>query len=161
MRKKKIYTFPGFTLIEVVIAMMIAGILITFAIKIITSILSIASSENKSSSQNNEILILHTFLNDNFLNSSRVQNPYLNEIDFIYSTKDTSKMSFHPFGIVISKVHFSDTLRLDYQNLEILKINDSASLISKISFSISCNNLNYNFIFKKAYTYQEMINDTN
>ncbi len=159
MKGKKNYTFPGFTLIEVVVAMTISGILMTFAVKIIISILSIASSENKLSSRNNEILNLHTVLNENFLNSSKILNTDPNEFDFICSPQDTIKMSFRPFGIIISKVNYKDTIRLKCQNLEILNLNDSSRSISEMSFTISENNLNYHFNFKRPYTCQEIIND--
>ena len=150
----------GFTLIEIIIAMILSGILVIAAMKILISISSIESSHIKSTTERNDMLLLNTILKENFMCSSKVvSDDSESVICFDYGTKN-KKIFFQPSRIIIIDTLAQDSLNINYYNLKIKKLKEDTTLIEKVSFSVEHNKLIYPFFYSKEYTEDVLFNST-
>lgn len=144
----------GFTLTEIIIAMLLSGILLSLAVKIAISVSSVYSIQKKASDQNNKMLLLHTILKENFDNSIKISFYGNKDLHFLLSNLRQINISFQSHYMIISDTKVKDTLELQCNNLRIERFVQDTSFVSKISFSIMFHDLDYPFFFVKEYSDQ-------
>jgi prepilin-type N-terminal cleavage/methylation domain-containing protein len=144
----------GFTLIEIIIAMILSGILLSLAIKVIITILSVSTLQNKTASQNNTLLSVYTVLKESFLRASSIEKSGDDDLIFNYPFEKSTSISFQPSIIIVSNYLSQDTIKIPWGNLQIIKIDSIKPLVSKISFIVHYNNSDYPFQIIKEYPNQ-------
>ncbi len=148
----------AFTLAEILIAMVISGILLALAVKVIQVFANIGSNQNEASSNNNKIFIIQTAFKENFTNSYRIVAEYPDQLTFIYPDGSPTLISFSSAGIVIKSQLSSDTIDVSYDSLQITRLDSTSTLVKRLSFVIQSNNSTYPVFFRKDYVNQILYN---
>jgi prepilin-type N-terminal cleavage/methylation domain-containing protein len=148
----------AFTLAEILIAMVISGILLALAVKVIQVFANIGTDQDEASSNNNKIFIIQTALKENFTNSSRIETEYPDQLTFIYPDRSPTLISFSSAGIVIKSQLSSDTIAISYDSLQITRLDSTSTLVKRLSFVIQSNNSTYPVFFRKDYVNQILYN---
>jgi prepilin-type N-terminal cleavage/methylation domain-containing protein len=148
----------GFTLIEIIFAMILSGILLALAIKVILTMTSVSTLQNSISSQNNNLLSVYTLLKVNFLKSSSIETNGQSEIIFNYSNRPSINVSFQPSKIIVSNNISFDTIKVPWESLHIEKLDSVSRLINQLSFEIKYNSTIYPLFIRKAYSNQTLFN---
>lgn len=151
MSKAVFRTLKGFTLVEIIIAMLLSGILLSIAIKVITMVTSISFAEKRESDQVNEVLLLHTFMDESFTGSATVSDSGQSEISFIFGNERASSVNFGSEMIIIGTKDHTDTLRLKANNIKIEKLSHDTTLVEKLSFSVKAGDFDFPFSLIKEY----------
>jgi prepilin-type N-terminal cleavage/methylation domain-containing protein len=144
----------GFTLVEIIIVMILSGILVALAIKVIITIMSVSTLQNKTSSQNNILLSVNRILKENFLNSSTIETNENEDLIFNYPDKKSTTISFKPSVIIISNNLSIDTLLVPWERLQIIKLDSVSQLVRQLSFETKYNNIDYPVFIRKEYSNQ-------
>jgi prepilin-type N-terminal cleavage/methylation domain-containing protein len=144
----------GFTLVEIIIVMILSGILLALAIKVLIAIMSVSTLQNKTSSQNNILLSVNRILKENFLNSSTIETNENEDIIFNYPDKKSTTFSFKTSIIIISNNLSIDTISVPWENLQIIKIDSFSQLVRQLSFEIKYNNIIHPVFIRKEYSNQ-------
>ena len=138
--------------------MILSGILLAIAIKVIVTTLSISILEDKTTSRNNNLLNVSTIFQQNFLNSSVIETNENGDLIFWSSDKKETIISFKPSFIIISGSMPYDTIQMPCDELHVVKSDSTNDLVISISFIVTYNNINYPFFFLKNYTNQVLFN---
>jgi prepilin-type N-terminal cleavage/methylation domain-containing protein len=152
MRNKiRIKKIKGFTLVEITVAMLLSGILLSVAVKVVLMIMDLTSIQKSSSSKINDILLLHTLLEENFTCSTRVEAPSTNVVRFTFADNYITKILFSSDEIIIENKEMKDTLRLNCTNVITERLKTDSTLLEKLSFLIKNGNMDYPFFLVKNY----------
>lgn len=148
----------GFTLIEIIIAMILSGILLAMAVKLILTMQITESLEYKKSEQDKNLLSVYSILRENFINSEDITTRGDDDLIFGFRSKGPAIISFKPSMIIFSDGLLNDSISVDWQQLKISMVDSTKSLVKKLSFNVHLNNLDYPFIMIKDYPGQSLIN---
>lgn len=147
----------AFTLIELIISMMLSGILLSLAINVISTMISISSIQNQSNRINNNIISIHSSLSEYFSRSSYIKfnDP---ELKFIFSDSSRKSLSFFSGGMLLKNSNSIDTLEVPIDSLKITRIDSTTLIIRNLSFTVINNGIPYPFYFSKDYENQLLFN---
>ncbi len=112
----------AFTLTEIIISMVISSTLLALAIKVILTITSINTHQYETSSINNKIINIYTVINENFINSLRIEIGISNELIFIHPDQSPTKVSFSSQGVIIKNNFSVDTINVMLDSLRISRL---------------------------------------
>jgi prepilin-type N-terminal cleavage/methylation domain-containing protein len=155
MDKWKRKFFKGFTLIEIIIAMLISSILLGIAFKVLLSLMSIDNQHSKETSNSNKVLTTYSILREISLKAIKISNPIENKIDFLYEHEKLITVSFIPSAIIIEQDYNIDTVQFSWNNLRIISVDPPVKgLINEFSFNIQSNSIDYPILIKKEYPKQ-------
>jgi prepilin-type N-terminal cleavage/methylation domain-containing protein len=141
----------GFTLLEVLIALVISSILFGMVLSVFSSLKNVYSDKFQKSSHNQEFLQVVTLLQTDFENSDYL---ILSEDSFCFlrNKGDTLRYIFLSDGFIRSIANISDTITLNIQPKEIVFVDNSQVLVSQLLLNAKINNLIYPIHIKKEYS---------
>jgi len=149
----------GFTLIEILIAMLLSSILLALAVEVILHISSIGILQNKTSKQNYNVVKVYSVLKENFQNAILIKVDRNNDLSFSYSDGSKVKITFDSSMVIVSGINVHDTIPLPWEGLKIDKLDSVSGLVSGISFRIRYNDLQYPIIIIKDYPQQVLYSE--
>lgn len=138
--------------------MILSGILLAIAVKVIVSVLSLSTLQDKTTSQNNSLLTISTIFQQNFLNSTVIETNENSDFIFRLSDKQETIISFKPSIIIISGSMPDDTIQIPWEELQVTKSDSIDHLVKSISFIVTYSDINYPYFFLKNYTKQVLYN---
>lgn len=148
----------AFSLTEIIIAMILSSTLLALAIKVILTITLINTHQNETSSNNYNIINIYTIINENFINSLKIETGTSNELIFINPGQLSTKVLFNSQGIIIKNDFSVDTINVMLDSLRISRLDSSTLLVKNLFFVIQYNNISYPAFFCKEYDNQILYN---
>ncbi len=156
MKKRFIIQLNGFTFIEILIALIISGILLLLALNVIQSMLEVKSLQRSNSNKNYNLLLIERILKDSFNSALTIEVIDENNLFFIFNNMESRKISFQPSVIIVSTRISNDTIKMEWDRLQILLRDSTYRSAKGISFIVKQNGIENPVSFRKVYTNQEM-----
>jgi prepilin-type N-terminal cleavage/methylation domain-containing protein len=152
MEEKGKKYLKGFTLIEIIITMLISSILIGVAIRFIFLLFTIGSQSSKEELRSDKVLFTYGILSSVSIRATSIIKASENQIEFTGDQGAITTVDFIPSTIILKQESVVDSVKIDWNNLNISMVDSTSKLINKFSLNIGSGLIDYPIVINKEYS---------